>query len=350
MAEAGSCWFTGASAIYDSNGDHVFVRSDAVGKYELSFEVALLRSQEKEKNGGYTPTSDQGKANCARKCMELNRNSGTWVVWVIEEELESYKKKYENSPNIAVCCYERVCDEPVNHSEKPYVLLEYLAQQLSKTSAYDRFFIQDQDRAWARIANDEELLQILQYLFNKKLIKTRRSDVPVSALTAFNFHNVEWQMTVDGWAHISKQNISQNTNKVFIATQFKWTEGNSQDAIDAIKNACKDCGYDANVVSQAHTDNITNKIMSEIKDSKFVVAELTYNNRGVYFESGYARGLGKPVFHLIKSDHVDGDDKEGKRIHFDIQQIMYRQWDNYEQLREMLRDWIKVTAGVYGEK
>jgi nucleoside 2-deoxyribosyltransferase len=44
--------------------------------------------------------------------------------------------------------------------------------------------------------------------------------------------------------------------------------------------------------------SITNKILVDIRRSKFVLVELTFNNNGAYWEAGYAEGLGKPVIYL----------------------------------------------------
>jgi hypothetical protein len=38
----------------------------------------------------------------------------------------------------------------------------------------------------------------------------------------------------------------------------------------------------------------------DIRTARFLVAELTYGNRGAYYEAGFAAGLGKPVFYLCE--------------------------------------------------
>jgi nucleoside 2-deoxyribosyltransferase len=137
-----------------------------------------------------------------------------------------------------------------------------------------------------------------------------------------------------------------------IAIQFIWPDEQElrQEVLLAIKEACKSNGYEADVVNQDHTGNVSDQIISDIKKSRFVVAELTYNNRGVYFEAGFSRGLGLPVFHLVRNGHIDGEDKEGKKVHFDIQQLMYRKWTNPEELKNGLKSWIAATVGPYEVK
>ena len=42
---------------------------------------------------------------------------------------------------------------------------------------------------------------------------------------------------------------------------------------------------------------IDNIMRTEIRDSAFVIVDLTHDNLGAYWEAGYAEGLGKPVIY-----------------------------------------------------
>jgi len=58
-----------------------------------------------------------------------------------------------------------------------------------------------------------------------------------------------------------------------------------------------------------------------------VVVEITYHNRGAYYEAGFAKGLGIPVYFVVRKGFtslIPDDNSTGRRIHFDIAQIMYR--------------------------
>ena len=46
----------------------------------------------------------------------------------------------------------------------------------------------------------------------------------------------------------------------------------------------------------AHNENISVKMFEETQICKFLVADFTYQNAGVYYESGYAKGIGKQSF------------------------------------------------------
>ena len=60
----------------------------------------------------------------------------------------------------------------------------------------------------------------------------------------------------------------------------------------------------------------------ELRTAKFVVAELTYGNRGAYWEAGFAHGLGKPVFYLC-----DGARFRRGATHFDTNHHFTILWD-----------------------
>ena len=50
---------------------------------------------------------------------------------------------------------------------------------------------------------------------------------------------------------------------------------------------------------------IDNIMRVQIRDARFVVAELTHDNRGAYWEAGFAEGLGKPVIYICEKSKFD---------------------------------------------
>ena len=57
---------------------------------------------------------------------------------------------------------------------------------------------------------------------------------------------------------------------------------------------------------------IDNIMRIQIRDSAFVIADLTHDNYGAYWEAGYAEGLGKPVIYICEKTKFDE-----KKTHFD---------------------------------
>ena len=106
-----------------------------------------------------------------------------------------------------------------------------------------------------------------------------------------------------------------------------------------------------------HTNDINDEIISEIRRSRFMVCDLTGYRGGVYWEAGFARGLGLDVFYTCRKDWVKAQetkckDHEGNEmnivregIHFDLEHMNRIEWDlsNLEKLRDDLTKRIKAA-------
>ena len=84
-----------------------------------------------------------------------------------------------------------------------------------------------------------------------------------------------------------------------------------------------------------HNDNIYNKMLEEIQNCKFLIADLTGQNQGVYYEAGYAKALGKTVIHTCRKDDFDN-------IHFDLKQTQIIKWEKEIELTNQLQEHIKA--------
>ena len=67
---------------------------------------------------------------------------------------------------------------------------------------------------------------------------------------------------------------------------------------------------------------IDNRMRVEIQSSDFVVADLSHDNLGAYWEAGYAEGLGKPVIFTCEKSKF-----EQARTHFDTNHHLTILWD-----------------------
>ena len=92
-----------------------------------------------------------------------------------------------------------------------------------------------------------------------------------------------------------------------------------------------------------HNDKICDRIISEIRTSGLVIADFTGQRGGVYFEAGYAMGLGIPVIWTCRSSDVDG-------LHFDTRQYNHISWDSAEDLRIKLVNRIRATLPLSGSQ
>ena len=104
---------------------------------------------------------------------------------------------------------------------------------------------------------------------------------------------------------------------------------------EAIRKGIQDAGYIAVFIDEVqYNEFITPELLKHIRDSKFVVVDLTHQNNGAYFEEGYAMGLGKPVIQLCKKD---------TKLHFDIAQKNTIMWVKEDDIPERLTNRIKAT-------
>jgi len=92
------------------------------------------------------------------------------------------------------------------------------------------------------------------------------------------------------------------------------------------------------VDAEPHSDRIDVKIISEIKNSRFVVADVTEQKHGVYFEAGYALGLGLPVIWCVRKTDLD-------KVHFDTRQYNHIVWESTDDLENQLFNFICAIIG-----
>ncbi len=324
-----------------NQGYQSFRRDD---KKRIEYFASHKLVEKINRDGNEHPYGSQGLANCLRQNVELKRQN-LIPIWVLEAEAKHFDDVTQNDRK--VCVYEHFFHLQVDHSEKPYLLLESIADKLSTKSAFAPFTIDEDDVYWARIANLDKELQIIRDHLNK-YIKPPESN---SQSPKFKLGETQYQMTLPGWDELRKRNLGVKSKRVFVAMAFKWPnrEGERENTLTAIKNACKSQGYIADLVDQGTTGWITDQIISDIKKAAFTVAELTYNNRGVYFESGFARGLGQNVFHLVEREQLSAPKGSELALHFDVLQLNYRTWVNPEDIENTLSNWIGASIGRYGE-
>lgn len=126
------------------------------------------------------------------------------------------------------------------------------------------------------------------------------------------FMNVS--LTLKGWEQYEAEKRGEFEGSYgFIAMQFGDTD---LDAFvrEVVKPAVKDgIGYDLVDMRDVGRAGIIDNIMRvQIRDAAFVIADLTHDNSGAYWEAGYAEGLGKPVIYICEKEKF-----ETKRTHFD---------------------------------
>jgi len=133
-------------------------------------------------------------------------------------------------------------------------------------------------------------------------------------------HSESFVVRPKGWMRIDElERINSDSEQAFIAMWFN--ENMSEVYAEAIAKAIDDAGYrPLRVDKKEHSGKIDDEIVAEIRKSRFVVADFTGQRGGVYFEAGFAKGLGLEVFWTCRDDHF-------KELHFDIRQYNCIQWN-----------------------
>jgi hypothetical protein len=102
-----------------------------------------------------------------------------------------------------------------------------------------------------------------------------------------------------------------------------------------------DCGYQVIRVDRTpHNDSITDRILAGIRSSQFLVADFTGQRQGVYYEAGFAQGLGHPVIRTCRDTDFD-------TLHFDTRQFFHLKWSTPVDLRTSLANHVLATIGPW---
>jgi nucleoside 2-deoxyribosyltransferase len=166
-----------------------------------------------------------------------------------------------------------------------------------------------------RSHNPDELLFLFKTLEEMGLVK--RSG------------NWELRLTPQGWSRaIDLRKTAAITKRAFVAmwfhadTEEAWTKG--------LEPGIREAGYDPFRIDRKEHDNkIDDEIVAAIRQSGLVVADFTGQRAGVYYEAGFADGLGIHVIRTCRSD-------QAADIHFDTRQYNHILWETAYELRSRL--------------
>ncbi len=130
-------------------------------------------------------------------------------------------------------------------------------------------------------------------------------------------------LTFAGWEQYENLLRSgQVYRKAFMAMKF------GDPALDnvlenVLKPSAKRAGFDLfKLTERPKAGIIDNRMRVEIQASDFVVADLSHDNLGAYWEAGYAEGLGKPVIYTCERSKF-----EQAKTHFDTNHHLTILWD-----------------------
>ena len=182
-----------------------------------------------------------------------------------------------------------------------------------------------------RCESNKEVEYMLEYLKTTLLIKCSIVGGTNSLDKMKNYADIT--ILPDGYKRIDElQKHNSNGRNVLVAMKFG---DDTKQLREAIRKGVLDAGYIAIFIDEVqHNDLITPELLKHIRDSKFVVVDLTHQNNGAYFEEGYAMGLGKIAIQLCRND---------VKLHFDVAQKNTIMWGKEEDIPQLLTNRIKAT-------
>lgn len=175
-------------------------------------------------------------------------------------------------------------------------------------------------------ASPDECKVLIAYLQEQDLVELTHTNIT---------------LTVDGWRKIEERGTGGGIRgRCFVAM---WFTDELNDAYElgigaAIKTDC--CLPEpVRIDRQQFNEKICDRILAEIRKCQFMVADFTGQRGGVYFEAGFAMGLGRPVICTCRESDLRG-------LHFDTRQYSHIVWSTPKDLREKLRDRILATIPI----
>ncbi len=224
---------------------------------------------------------------------------------------------------------------PSSVGERARTLLHFIAET-TRNRIGERFTYWNGFRvSGSAIAHSEsttftEVVYLLEYLKEKEHIR----EYVVG-------HGKMYAITVQGYAELeTTRTTTDRKNEGFVAM---WLSEELNEAYEnGIRAGIKDAGFTPFRVDKTeHNDKIDDLIVAQIRKSRFVVADFTSCDekgaRGsVYFEAGFAIGLGIPVIFCCRKDWL-------QKVHFDTRQYNHIVWEDSKELRRRLRHRIEAT-------
>lgn len=215
---------------------------------------------------------------------------------------------------------------PLENLDRVLLLIK---KKQSQIYAYDHVgFNLDRDYPLAFAHNGTEFNYFLVMLAQQGLIESGVFDDETKT------HR--FRLTPAGWQRaLELQKTQRDSNQAFVAMWFDkrmdevWRNG--------FKLALEETKFNPYRIDIAeYNGKIDDQIIAEIRRSGLLIADFTGQRGGVYFEAGFAMGLGIPVIYTCRESDIDS-------CHFDTRQYNHITWNNPDELKTKLINRIRAT-------
>ena len=108
----------------------------------------------------------------------------------------------------------------------------------------------------------------------------------------------------------------------------------------SFKQVCSEFRFEEQRTDESVSlERIVPRIEAGIRKSAFLIADVSELNPNVFYEIGYAKGLGKDVIVTAR---------KGTQLPFDVGDVPVIFWEIQEDLKDGLRKCLSGLAGKYG--
>ena len=122
----------------------------------------------------------------------------------------------------------------------------------------------------------------------------------------------------------------------FIAMPMDPDDKGLVDVLDAIKEAARRCGLTAERVDEPQSnERITDRILESIRKAEYVIADLTGSKPNVFYEAGYAHGIGKIPIYVAR---------HGTKLEFDLKDYPVIFFKGMKELKDALEKRLRGLA------
>jgi hypothetical protein len=214
---------------------------------------------------------------------------------------------------------------PLTFFEKAKRLLVYVAERTPRLGLFVEFKNVEL-QAMLQAQDNHDVGFIAQFLMDKHFLQQTGSA------------GLNYMITADGLLKADEWRASATAGtQGFIAM---WFDKSTDEAYESgLFKGIQEAGYKPlRIDMKEHANKICDEMISEIRRSRFLVADLTNHRPNVYYEAGYAAGHGIPVFWTCRKDHT-------KDQHFDIRQYNCIDWVDPKELADRLKVRIEAVLG-----
>lgn len=122
----------------------------------------------------------------------------------------------------------------------------------------------------------------------------------------------------------------------FIAMPIDPSNPELEDVLDSIKEAATRCGIQAERVDEPHSnERITDRILESIRKAEYVIVDLTGSRPNVFYEAGYALGIGKTPIYIAR---------HGTKLEFDLKDYPVIFFRSMKELKDLLEKRLRGLA------